>query len=53
MQRHYHVSHFTDTEVTDVAVIARLENDDPPEKDAGIDRPVVMKSKKKSKRRKV
>jgi len=36
-------NNYTDKEITDSDLIARLENDDPPEgDDAGIDRPVDM-----------
>jgi hypothetical protein len=42
MQKHYYLSHYEDTEVTDAAIIRRLEKDDPPEKNASINRPVKM-----------
>ena len=51
MQRHYFVSHYTDEEVTDRAVIAMLEKDKTPGRSASIDRPVVWKRKSKKTRR--
>jgi hypothetical protein len=42
MQKHYYVAHYTDTEVTDPAIIAKLEKDQPPEKGASINRPVTF-----------
>ena len=51
MQKHYYMSHFTDAEVTDPAVVAMLEKDKTPEKDATIDRPVVVKRTGKTTRR--
>jgi hypothetical protein len=51
MQKHYFVSHFTDTEVTDKDIIAMLEKDKPPERGASIDRPVVMARRRKAIRR--
>ena len=41
MEKHYYMSHHTDTEVTDKAVIAQLDKGNPPEKNASIDRPVT------------
>jgi hypothetical protein len=43
MQKHHHMSHYTDTEVTDKAIIAILEKGKPPEPDAAIHRPVTDK----------
>ena len=40
MQEHYYMRHKTQEEVTDPDLIARLEADDPPEKGAGITRPL-------------
>jgi len=45
MQKHYYMSHYADTEVTDKAVIAMLENDKTPERNASIDKPVGHPSK--------
>ena len=39
----YFLSHFTDMEVTDKGILAKLERGNTPEKDAGIDRPVTDK----------
>jgi hypothetical protein len=47
MQKHYFVSHYSDTEVTDKATIAMLEKGKTPERGASIDRPVVMRKKRK------
>jgi hypothetical protein len=44
MQEHYHASHYTDTEVTDKAIIAMLEKGKPPERGAAMDRPVRDKA---------
>src|SRR5262245_41084157 len=44
MQKHYHLSHHTDTDVTDKAILAMLEKGKTPERDAGIDRPVTDKA---------
>ncbi len=43
MDKHYYLSHFTDTEVTDKGILAMLEKDKTPERDAGINRPVTDK----------
>ena len=40
MQKHYRMSHFTDNEVTDAAIIAMLEQNKAPEQYASIDRPI-------------
>jgi len=45
MQKHYYLSHYKDEEVTDKTIIAMLEKDKPPERNASIDRPVVWKPK--------
>lgn len=47
MQKHYHLNHYADAEVTDKAIIARLENDKPPERGAAIDRPVDFTNDKR------
>ena len=41
MQKRYYMSHNNDAEVTDPAVIEKLENGEPPEPDASIDRPLT------------
>ena len=51
MQKHYFMSHYTDTEVKDEAIIAMLEKGKTPERGAAIDRPVVWKRKGKKVRR--
>ena len=51
MQEHYFLSHYTDTEVTDKAIIAMLEKDKTRERGASIDGPVVMARKGKAIRR--
>lgn len=51
MQKHYHMSHYTDTKVTDKSIIALLEKDKPPERGASIDRPYVVPRKRKALRR--
>jgi hypothetical protein len=51
MQKHYFVSHYTDTNVTDKTIIAMLEKDKTPETGAAINRPVVMARKGKTIRR--
>jgi hypothetical protein len=48
MQKHYFMSHYTDTEVTDKGIIAMLEKDKTPEQGASIDRPVKMARKHKT-----
>jgi hypothetical protein len=50
MQKHYYLSHYTDEEVTDKAIIAMLEKDKTPEKGASIDRPVTWKRRSKKAR---
>ncbi len=40
MQKYFYMSSHQKTKVTDKKVIARLENDDPPEKHASLNRPV-------------
>lgn len=47
MQKHYYLSHYTDTTVTGDAIIAMLEKGKTPERGAAIDRPVVMARKGK------
>lgn len=42
MQKHYFMSHYTDKEIADKAVVAMLERDNPPERGASINRPVVL-----------
>ena len=44
MQKHYHGNQYFDAQVTDIAIIAMLEKGKPPERDAGIDRPVTDKA---------
>jgi hypothetical protein len=51
MAKHHCMCHYTDTEVTDEAVIALLEKDKTPERDAAIDRPVSAKRNAKTIRR--
>jgi hypothetical protein len=40
MAKKYHLAHYKDTVVTNKDIINRLENDDPPEKYASVNRPV-------------
>ena len=40
-EKHYFLSHYTDTQVTDKATIALLEKGKTPERDASINRPVT------------
>lgn len=40
MAKKYYLAHYEDTIITDKDIIDRLENDDPPEKDASVNRPV-------------
>jgi hypothetical protein len=47
MEKHYYMSHYTDTDVTDIAVMAMLEKNKPPEKDAAIHRPVISRRREK------
>jgi hypothetical protein len=42
MQKHYFMTHYTDTKVTDNAIIGMLQRNKPPERGAAIDRPVVF-----------
>lgn len=51
MQKHYFLSHYTDIEVTDKGIVAMLEKNKTPERNAAIDRPVVMARKRKRMRR--
>jgi hypothetical protein len=46
MQKHYFMSHYSDTDVTDSAIIAMLEKDKTPEPDASINRPVKRPRKR-------
>jgi hypothetical protein len=48
MQQHYHVSHYTDSQVTDKQVIAMLEDDKTPEPNATIDRPLILDEQEES-----
>lgn len=49
MQKHYHISHYTDSEVTDKGVIAMLEKGKPPEPEASITRPLTKEEADKFK----
>ena len=51
MQKHYFLSHHTDMQITDEAIIAMLEKGKTPERGASIDRPVVWRRKGKMTRR--
>ena len=46
VKKHY-MNHFTDSEITDEKMIARLEKDNPPEKGASVTRPVPPEEWKK------
>lgn len=47
MAKHYFMSHYEDTKITDPKLIARLEKDKTPEKNATITRPVSAAMAKK------
>ena len=49
MQKHYYVSHYDDSEVTDKAIIAMLDKNKTPEPGASINRPVTKAELKKLK----
>ena len=44
MEKYYYMSHYTDAEVTDKTVIALLEKEKTPERDASINKPVTDKA---------
>jgi len=48
MQKHYYLSHYTDTAVTDKVILAMLKKNRSPEQDAGIDRPVITAHERKT-----